>query len=279
MFMKTRVAAIQMTSTEAVSVNLATVVRLCRDAAREGAKLVVVPEGFAYIGPEEGKHRIAERLPDGGPILGGMIELAKETETELVLGGFWERIESDTLVKNACVHVATDGSIQAIYRKIHLFDIDLSNGTVIRESETVQAGSHPVVTQTRFGTLGLSICYDLRFPELYRRLVDMGAIAMAVPAAFTQTTGSAHWHVLLRARAIESQSYVLAAAQVGHHFGTRFSYGHALICDPWGKVLSECDNGEGFAIAEVDPETVGRIRAELPSLQHRRIDLNVAKNP
>ncbi len=176
-------------------------------------------------------------------------------------------------MKNACLHLASDGSILAIYRKIHLFDIALSDGTVIKESETIHAGSRPVVTQTRFGTLGLSICYDIRFPELYRRLVDMGAIAMAVPAAFTQTTGSAHWHVLLRARAIESQSYVIAAAQVGHHFGTRYTYGHALICDPWGKVLSECDNAEGFAIAEIDPERVNRIRAELPSLQHRRIDI------
>jgi predicted amidohydrolase len=269
--MKTRAAAIQMTSTEAVMDNLAIVVRLCREAVREGARLVVIPEGFAYLGPEEGKHRVAEPLPDGGPILERLVELAKETKSELVLGGFWERFESDKLVKDACVHLAADGSIRAIYRKIHLFDIALSDGTVIRESETIQAGSHPVVTQTRFGALGLSICYDLRFPELYRRLVDMGAIAMAVPAAFTQTTGSAHWHVLLRARAIESQSYVIAAAQFGHHFGTRFTYGHALICDPWGKVLSECDNDEGFAIAEIDPETVRRIRAELPSLQHRRI--------
>jgi predicted amidohydrolase len=164
-----------------------------------------------------------------------------------------------------------DGLITAVYRKIHLFDVDLPDGTKLLESQTVEAGVEPVVAQAPFGTLGLSVCYDLRFPELYRRLVDRGAIALAIPAAFTLTTGKDHWHVLLRARAIEQQCYVLAAAQTGHHYGRRRSYGHALIADPWGTVLAECGEGEGVAVAEIDPDYVVKVRSAVPSLEHRRI--------
>jgi predicted amidohydrolase len=174
-------------------------------------------------------------------------------------------------VRNACVHVAEDGSVRAVYRKIHLFDVDLPDGTKLEESATVEAGKDVVVTQTRLGKLGLSVCYDLRFPELYRKHVDQGATLITVPAAFTLTTGKDHWHVLLRARAIEAQCYVIAAAQTGHHFGTRRSYGHALICDPWGVVVAECGEGEGYAIASVDPENLTRVRSSLPSLAHRRL--------
>jgi len=164
-----------------------------------------------------------------------------------------------------------DGSIAAVYRKIHLFDVDLADGTKVLESQTVEPGSETVVAQAPFGTLGLSVCYDLRFPELYRRLVDAGAIALAIPAAFTLTTGKDHWHVLLRARAIEQQCYVLAAAQTGHHYGERRSYGHALIADPWGTVIAECGEGEGVAVAPIDPAYVDEVRRALPSLEHRRV--------
>jgi predicted amidohydrolase len=174
-------------------------------------------------------------------------------------------------VHNTSVHLAVDGSIKSTYRKIHLFDVDLSDGTSLRESATVMAGDLPVVTDAPFGKLGLSICYDLRFPELYRKLVDQGAIALAVPAAFTLHTGKDHWHVLLQARAIESQAYVLAAAQTGHHFDKRVSYGHALIVDPWGCVVAQCGEGEGIAVARVDPAVVERVRRQLPSLRHRRL--------
>jgi deaminated glutathione amidase len=272
--MKTRVAAIQMTSTDDVEANIATALRLCGEAIREGARLIVIPEGFAFIGPEEGKRLVAEPLPQGGPILSRMAEFARNTKTELVLGGFWEKSDGLNKVKNACVYIDENGNVKAIYRKIHLFDVTLSDGTVIKESETVSAGSEPVVVSTRFGILGLSICYDLRFPELYRDLVDMGAIAMAIPAAFTRTTGIEHWHVLLRARAIESLSYVIAAAQVGHHFGSRFTYGHAMICDPWGRVLAELGETEGVALADIDPQIVERVRKEFPALQHRRLGLS-----
>jgi predicted amidohydrolase len=188
-----------------------------------------------------------------------------------VYGGFWEKAADSDKVRNACVYMRADGTIANVYRKIHLFDVDLPDGTKLLESETVEPGEEIVVADTPFGTLGLSVCYDLRFPELYRKLVDAGAIALAVPAAFTLTTGKDHWHVLLRARAIEQQCYVLAAAQAGHHYGRRRSYGHALIADPWGTVLAECGEGEGVAVAEIDPSYVQSVRGSLPSLAHRKL--------
>lgn len=268
---KTRVGVVQMTSRAEVDENLAAAGRLVAEAASAGARLVVLPECFAYLGPEEGKLAIAEPLPDGGPILARCQGWAREHGVELVLGGFWERGATPSHVRNACVHVGADGAVRSVYRKIHLFDVDLPDGTTLAESDTVEPGDTPVATETAFGTLGLSVCYDVRFPELYRKLVDQGAIALAIPAAFTLTTGKDHWHVLLRARAIEAQSYVLAAAQTGHHYGRRVSYGHALICDPWGTVLAECGEGEGVAVANVDPEVVARVRRAVPSLAHRRV--------
>jgi predicted amidohydrolase len=266
-----KVAVVQMTSRAEVDANLAVAERLVRLAAGDGARLVVLPECFAYLGPEEGKLDIAEPLPAGGPILERCTELASSLGVELVLGGFWEKGDDPGRVKNACVHLGSDGAIVSIYRKIHLFDVDLPDGTRLLESETVEPGEEPVVTDSCVGRLGLSVCYDLRFPELYRRLVDAGAVVITVPAAFTLTTGKDHWHVLLRARAIESQCYVLAAAQTGHHYGRRVSYGHALVADPWGVVLAECGEGEGVAMASVEASVVERVRASLPSLQHRRL--------
>ncbi len=266
---RTRVGVVQITSNADVEANLSATERTVRQAASDGAELVVVPECFAYLGPEAGKLEIAEALPEGGPILARCRALAAETKADLVLGGFWEKGTDPKKVKNACVHLRADGEVAAVYRKIHLFDVDLADGTHLRESDTVEPGSEPVVTETAFGTLGLTVCYDLRFPALYRRLVDMGATALAVPAAFTLHTGKDHWHVLLRARAIEAQSWVLAAAQAGWHYGKRVSYGHALIADPWGTVLAQCGEGEGAAVATIDPEVTARVRAQLPSLSHR----------
>lgn len=268
--MRTKVGVVQMTSGPDVERNLSTVERLLAHGANDGARVLVVPECFAYLGPEEGKHEIAEAL-DGppGPILDRMAGLARRYAIEVVLGGFWEKGSTPNRVRNACVHLGTEGEIRAVYRKIHLFDVDLPDGTKLQESASVEPGHDVVVTDSQLGKLGLSVCYDVRFPELYRGLVDQGAIAIVVPAAFTLTTGKDHWHVLLKARAIESQSYVLAAAQVGHHFGQRRSYGHALICDPWGTVLAEHGDGEGVTTAWIDPDVVARTRASLPSLAHR----------
>lgn len=263
-----------MTSTADVSANMEVVNDLVREAADRGAEVVVVPECFAYLGPEAGKLSIAEPLEGeggDGPILARCREIARQAKVSVVYGGFWEASATPGKVRNACVYMAADGSIQRIYRKIHLFDVDLPDGTKLLESETVEAGDDAVVADAPFGVLGLSVCYDLRFPELYRRLVDLGAIALAVPAAFTLTTGKDHWHVLLRARAVEQQSYVLAAAQTGHHYGKRWSYGHALIVDPWGTVVAQCGEGAGVAVAAVSAKRVAEVRQAVPSLAHRRI--------
>ncbi len=262
---------VQMTSTADVEANLSTVRALVSEAAARGAELVVVPECFAYLGPEAGKLEVAESLEEGGPILDACRSIAKDLGIDVVYGGFWEKSNVAGKVHNACVYLRADGSIAARYRKIHLFDVDLPDGTKLLESETVEPGEEVVVAEAAFGTLGLSVCYDLRFPELYRRLVDKGAIALAVPSAFTLTTGKDHWHVLLRARAIEQQCYVLAAAQTGHHYGKRRSYGHALIADPWGAVIAQCGEGKGVAVAPIEPGRVEQVRRSLPSLAHRRL--------
>ena len=267
----TTVGVVQMTSTADVDRNMSTVHRLVGRAAERGARVVVVPECFAYLGPEAGKLEIADSLEEDGPILERCREVARDAAVDVVYGGFWERSADAGKVHNACVYMRGDGSIAQVYRKIHLFDVDLPDGTRLLESETVEPGSEAVVAEAPFGTLGLSVCYDLRFPELYRRLVDEGAIALAIPAAFTLTTGKDHWHVLLRARAIEQQCYVLAAAQTGHHYGKRRSYGHALIVDPWGTILAECGEGEGVAVADIDPDYAEQVRGSVPSLRHRRL--------
>jgi len=260
-----------MTSTADVDVNMSTVRELVREAAGRGAELVVVPECFAYLGPEAGKLEVAESFDDGGAILDACRAIATDAGVDVVYGGFWEKSDLAGKVRNACVYVRADGSVTAVYRKIHLFDVDLPDGTKLLESETVDPGTEIVVAEAPFGTLGLSVCYDLRFPELYRRLVDEGAIALAVPSAFTLTTGKDHWHVLLRARAIEQQCYVLAAAQTGHHYGKRRSYGHALISDPWGTVIAQCGEGKGVAVVPIEPSRVEEVRNSLPSLTHRRL--------
>ena len=262
---------VQMTSTADVDANMRTVHELVREAAGRGARLVLVPECFSYLGPERGKVDIAESLDERGPILRRCQDTAREAGVDVVYGGFWEKSETPGKVYNACIYMRADGAIDSVYRKIHLFDVDLSDGTKIMESQTIEPGRETVVAEAPFGTLGLSVCYDLRFPELYRRLVDAGAMALAIPAAFTLTTGKDHWHVLLRARAIEQQCYVLAAAQTGHHYGERRSYGHALIADPWGTVIAQCGEEEGVAVAPIDPRFVDKVRRAVPSLAHRRI--------
>ncbi len=272
-----RVAAVQMTSTEDTNRNLETADRLVRRAVAGGAVLVGLPENFAFLGADR-DHRlaIAENLDPGpgeavGPILSGMINLARDTGAHLLLGGFPERGSRSDHIRNTAVLLGPDGAIAARYRKIHLFDVDLPGGARFRESDSVEAGGDVVVAPFPWGGLGLSICYDLRFPELYRRLTAAGARVLAVPSAFTAETGRDHWHVLLRARAVENQAYVLAPAQVGHHGGQRRSYGHALVVDPWGAVIAECGDHEGVAIADLDFTYQDQVRRGLPCLTHRRL--------
>ena len=270
-----KVALAQLCASTNVSENLRTAEALVRQAAAAGAGLVLLPEAYAYIGPDAGKREILEPL-DGSassPILDRFKGLAAELGTEIVLGGHHERgpdvDNPEGKSFNTCIHLGSDGQLKSFYRKIHLFDIALEDGTELNESARTLPGSETVTSKAPFGTLGLTICYDLRFPYLFQSLVDQGAIAITVPSAFTASTGAAHWHTLLRARAIESQCYVLAPAQHGQHNEKRRSYGHSLVIDPWGEVVAELAEGDGIVLAEVDPDRVASVRRQLPSLQHR----------
>jgi predicted amidohydrolase len=269
------VALAQLCATTDVAENLRTAEALVRQGADGGAGLILLPEAFSYIGPDAGKREILEPL-DGSapsPILDRFAALAAELGTEIVLGGHHERGPADgnpdEKSYNTCVHLTADGRIRALYRKIHLFDVALDDGTQLNESARTLAGQEVVTTETPFGILGLTICYDLRFPYLFQRLADCGAIAISVPSAFTASTGAAHWHALLQARAIEAQCYVLAPAQHGQHNERRRSYGHSLVIDPWGEVIAELDDGDGIVLADIDPERVASVRRQLPSLEHR----------
>jgi deaminated glutathione amidase len=277
------VAAVQMTSSEDVGRNLERAGELVRQAAARGAELIGLPENFAYLGGDE-DHRLAlaEEVPapetaapaaGSGPILTRMRDLARTSGVWLILGGFPERGASGR-IRNSCVLLNPNGAVTAVYRKLHLFDVDLSSvpgGRRFSESESVEPGTSPVVAETPWGRLGLSVCYDLRFPELYRKLAAEGARMIAVPSAFTLETGKDHWHVLLRARAIENQVFVMAPAQFGSHGPTRRSFGHALVADPWGAVIAECGDHEGFALGRIDFGYLDKVRAALPALSHRRL--------
>jgi predicted amidohydrolase len=272
------VAAVQMTSTDQVDANLRRARELAGEAAGAGARLIGLPENFAYLGPDN-DHRLslAEALPAAGeaaappgPILGAMQELARATGAWLLLGGFPERA-GGRLIRNSAVLLEPQGRVAAVYRKIHLFDVDVPGGRRFRESESIEPGGEVVVAETPWGGLGLSICYDLRFPELYRAFAARGVRMVAVPSAFTLQTGKDHWHVLLRARAIENQTFLFAPAQFGAHGPHRASYGHALVVDPWGAVIAECGDHEGFALARLDFAYQDQIRAALPCLTHRRL--------
>lgn len=267
----TRVAVAQMHSTPDVAQNLRMLEELAASAAKGNAKLLVVPEAFAYLGPEAGLGEVAEELDNPGTVLAFCQNLCRRHRLELIVGGFWERDPRSHAIHNACLFLHDDGRVGARYRKIHLFDADLADGTRLRESSRITPGHEAVVAQTVAGIVGLSVCYDLRFPELYRRLSDRGATTFAIPAAFTATTGKDHWQVLLRARAIEGQSYVLAAAQWGQHYEGRSSYGRALMVDPWGVVIAQCSDGVGLAFGSIQAERIHSIRNQLPSLRHRRL--------
>ena len=266
-----RVAAVQLSSQQDVGENLGQCRRLVAEAGARGARLVLLPENFAFMGEEEAKRAFAERLGDGGPIQKTLSELAREHRITLIAGGFPERSEDARRPFNSCVVFDPSGAVAATYRKIHLFDVDLPDGTAYRESAGSAAGKEPVVVSVDGFVVGLSICYDLRFPELYRALVDRGAELLVVPAAFTLLTGKDHWHVLLRARAIESQCFLLAAGQWGKHPQGRMTYGHSLAVDPWGAVVAEASDRVGIVVADVVRDDLTRVRTNLPSLRHRRL--------
>jgi deaminated glutathione amidase len=261
-------AVVQMTSTSDPQANWTQARHLVERAASYGAKLVATPENTNFLGPPAEKVRTAEPLD--GPTCRRFAELAARLGIHLLLGSFNEQSDEPARCHNTSVLFGPDGSTLAAYRKIHLFDVDVSEAVRCRESECVAPGDRPVVVATALGRLGLSICYDLRFGNLYRRLADEGAEVLCVPAAFTLETGRAHWEPLLRARAIEAQCYVLAPAQYGRHDdpGLRESYGQALIVDPWGHVIARASDGPGLALAEIELDRVARVRRAIPIRAH-----------
>jgi predicted amidohydrolase len=268
------VAAVQLTSTSDEEANWESARRLIERAAAHGARLVGTPENTNYLGPHEEKVRRAEPLD--GPTVGRFAALARRLGIHLLLGSFNERSDDPARCHNTSVLFGSDGRVIAAYRKLHLFDVDIPGGVCFAESATCKPGDQGtglVVADTPLGRIGLTICYDLRFAELYRRLADLGADILAVPSAFTLATGKDHWEPLLRARAIENQCYVLAPAQHGVHDdgGLRESYGHAMIVDPWGLPLAVAADGPGLALAEIDLERVARVRRAIPMRQHRRV--------
>jgi predicted amidohydrolase len=266
-----RVGAVQMRSGSDLAANLATVRDLTGRAAADGAKLVALPECFSFLGRGEGdKLPIAERLEDGGPIVSALRELAVKHGVWMLGGGTPEIVPGDaTRTWNTAVLVDPRGELVSRYRKIHLFDVDIPGGATLRESDATAAGDALVVADIAGAKVGLTICYDVRFPELYRALVKQhGAEVLMVPAAFTAHTGAAHWHLLLRARAVEDQAWVVAPAQWGRHNEKRESYGHTIVVDPWGTVVAEQADGDGVVMATLDSATVEKRRTQMPCLRH-----------
>lgn len=263
------IAAAQMTSGPDKQKNLDTAVRLIRKAAQLGAKLVGLPENFSFMGADA--DRAANTEPLEGPTLSLMASLAREFSITLLAGSILEAGAPGGRWYNTSTLFGPDGQRLATYRKIHLFDVDINDGATYRESDAIAPGTEVVAADTPLGRLGMSVCYDLRFPELYRKLSADGATILTVPAAFTLMTGKDHWEVLLRARAIENQCYVLAPAQFGRHSEKRVTYGHALVVDPWGLVIGRASEGEGLALGELDPEVLKKVRQAVPCLSHRRL--------
>jgi predicted amidohydrolase len=269
-----RVGAVQLCSSHDQAANLARCRDLTGQAAAEGARLVVLPECFSFLGRGEGdKVAIAEAYDSDqavGPVMATLRELAAKHGIWIVGGGTPEQVPGDARrTYNTAIVVDPRGELLARYRKIHLFDVDIPGGAVLRESDSTARGTEPLVVDVAGAPVGVTICYDVRFPELYRRLVkDMGAEVLLVPSAFTAHTGAAHWHLLLRARAVEDQAWVVAAAQWGRHSEKRESYGHTLIVDPWGTVAGERAEGDGVVVATLDGATVAKRRTQMPCLSH-----------
>ncbi|KAG5607756.1 hypothetical protein H5410_029248 [Solanum commersonii] len=267
-----RIAAAQMTSVNNLGVNFATCSRLVKEAASAGAKLLCFPENFSFVGDLEGESlKIAEPLD--GPIMKGYCSLARESNIWLSLGGFQEKGSDDAHLRNTHVLIDDNGNIRSTYSKMHLFDVDVPGGAVYKESSFTEAGKDIVVVDSPFGRLGVTVCYDLRFPELYQQLrFNHDAQVLLVPAAFTTVTGQAHWEILLRARAIETQCYVIAAAQAGKHNDKRESYGDTLIIDPWGTIVGRLSDrsSTGITVADIDFSLIDSVRAKMPVSKHRK---------
>ena len=264
-----KVACVQNTAQPEVADSMKEVSALVRRAREAGADFITTPENVAMIEPR--RARVLEKaLPEERhDALAAFSDLARETGAWLLAGSLTIKVEPEK-VANRSYLFAPDGEVVAKYDKMHMFDVDLAGGESYRESRTYRGGSRAVLASLPWGVLGMTICYDLRFPYLYRDLAKAGAQFLTVPSAFTRPTGKAHWHVLLRARAIETGCYVFAAAQCGEHAGGRKTYGHSLIIDPWGEVLGDGGEEPGIVTAEVDLARIAECRAMVPSLGHDR---------
>jgi deaminated glutathione amidase len=265
-----RIAALQMVSTPAVERNLEAAARLIAEAALGGAELAALPEYFCLMARrDEDKLAIAE-VPGGGPIQAFLAAQAKQHGLWLIGGTLPMQTADPARVRNACCVFAPDGALAARYDKIHLFRYNNGRESY-DEARVLDAGAEAVAVQAGSLRVGLSVCYDLRFPELYRRLATPPCDLLSVPAAFTYTTGRAHWELLLRARAVENQCYVIAPAQGGTHENGRRTWGHSMVIDPWGDVIAALPVGEGAVFAEVEAARIASVRQQLPALEHRRL--------
>ena len=264
-----KVACIQNTATPDLDENVAALMSQVRNAAAAGADFIAMPEHCTLMEPRTAVlHEHALAL-DEHPTLARFAALAGELGRWMLIGSIPAR-SPDGRIANCSVLLDNGGSVVASYDKIHMFDVDLPSGERFRESEDFQAGPEACLAETPWGLLGMTVCYDLRFPQLYRALAQNGARFLTIPAAFTKVTGDAHWEILLRARAIETASFVIAPCQTGHHYAKRYTCGHSMIIDPWGKVLADGGDEVGFVMAEVDPARVDQVRAMIPSLEHDR---------
>ena len=264
-----KAACIQNSAGPEIGPSMAEATDLLRAAEAEGAELICLPEYFTCLQASDDLFVVGALSEEEHPGLPHYRGLAQELGVWLLLGSLAIKAGPDK-VTNRSYMIDANGGIAARYDKIHMFDVDLPDGESYRESAYIEPGNEAVLADTPWGSLGMTVCYDLRFPQLYRSLAQAGASYLAVPAAFTKTTGEAHWHLLLRARAIETGCYVFAPCQYGTHGGGRETYGHSLIVDPWGRVLADGGEGAGFIIAGIDPAEVAKARAMIPSLQHDR---------
>lgn len=264
-----RIACLQTNSGSDFAANLATFTAMAREAAAGGAKFILSPE---YVLMMDGSGRVMRERAleaNGEPALPALTALARELGVWLLIGSLTLKSEDGRML-NRSILISAEGSVVAAYDKIHMFDVTLPSGKVIRESSAYRSGERAVIADTPWGRLGMTVCYDLRFPHLYRALAQRGAVMLAIPSSFQRETGKAHWHSLLRARAIENESFVIAPAMCGDHPGERMTYGHSLVVDPWGEVLADGGEAPGVVYADLDLGKVDKVRTMLPSLTHDR---------
>ncbi len=269
-----KAACVQISSQLDMDANLEAASALVRDAADNGAQMVLLPENVSLMGANR-EQALAMAMPEARhKALPVFTELAREKGVWLMVGSLSVRLDEagggEDMLANRSLLISDQGEVMVRYDKIHMFDVNIEGGESHRESETYRPGAQAVVAATPWGGLGMTICYDLRFPYLYRSLAQAGAHFMSVPSAFTRVSGRAHWHVLLRARAVETGCYIFAPAQCGDHANDRHTYGHSLIIDPWGKILAEAGESPCVIAADIDPSRVAAVRAMIPSLKHDR---------